>query len=212
MTTLITGSTHGLGYELALEFSKHGHDIIIHGRDVKAAVKLKDEIEANGGGAFTVIGDIRDKRTQENLKWAAEDDIGILINNAAQLSTYKSFEKTTDEEIAEMMDTNLTAVVRVTRDLYPILKKNCGTIININSDLAMKPAAKRSIYCASKWGLKGFTDSLREGARKDKVRVMGVYIWMMRTRSWLFMGKSPKIVARNIYKAYAEGGDDDLVV
>jgi short-subunit dehydrogenase len=123
-----------------------------------------------------VQGDITDSSTLERLAEAAREyDASVLINNAAMLS--KGYPSSFDEkEIDYLLSVNLVSVIKLTGKIYPHLAgRGGGTIININSKSGLNPEERNSVYSASKYGMKGFTDCLRMDARKDNIRVIGVY-------------------------------------
>ncbi|MFC1931531.1 SDR family NAD(P)-dependent oxidoreductase, partial [Chloroflexota bacterium] len=83
-------------------------------------------------------------------------------------------------------------------------------IININSISGMEPNELKSIYCASKWGLRGFTDSFRLEAKNHKVRVLGVYPSRIKTKAHFTFGMETQEVAQKIYAAYKNTEIDEL--
>ena len=97
----------------------------------------------------------------------------------------------------------MIAPIKLTKRLYgSFLEKGYGTIININSLSGLESHEFKSIYCASKWGLRGFTDSLRLEAEKNKVRVLEVYPSRIKTKAFFTSGMEPREVAQKIYDAY----------
>lgn len=175
-TVLITGSSKGLGRSLALQFSKKGYNVIIHGRNKDDLEKVKEEVVSNDVSCDIVVGDISDIKTINQLaKIAKEKNISILINNAAIMS--RDFvQDLKDKEIDEVLNINLSSIIKLTTRIYTfLLEKKSGMIININSTAGIGPSEKHALYSASKYGLKGFTDCLRIEAKKNNVRVLGVY-------------------------------------
>ncbi|MBU4116898.1 MAG: SDR family oxidoreductase [Nanoarchaeota archaeon] len=190
-SVLITGSSKGIGASLALNFSKNNYDIILHGRDEANLKKIQDKILRNGVNCDSIKGDIKSYKTIENLyKIAKKRDISILINNAG-IDHKNSLENTSFKDIENVLKVNLIAPIKLTKKIYPIfLKKNSGIIININSLDSLKIPEYKSIYCASKEGLKGFTDSLRFEAKKEGIRVIGIYIGGVKTDTYARTGKN----------------------
>ena len=175
-TILITGSSKGLGKALALKFSKEKYNIILHGRSKEDLDIVKKEILKNKVSCDVVIGDISDINTIENLKEIARNKrISILINNAAIMSN-GLVENIKDNEVDEVLNINLAAIIKLTRQVYSyFLEKKSGMIINILSTGALNSSEQHSLYCASKYGLRGFTDCLRIEAKQKNIRVLGVY-------------------------------------
>ncbi len=175
-TVLITGASGGLGASLARAFSKKGYSLIITGRDKERLEKTKKEAEKNNVICDAVIGELRDLDTINKLsKLAEERDIDILINNAGVC--YKSdFLDLTNEQISETIRIDLEAPILLARSVFSIfVKKSSGIIVNISSIDGFSPSRQGGAYNAAKYGLKGFTDSLRLEAREKGIRVIGVY-------------------------------------
>jgi len=182
-TILITGSSKGLGEQLARKFSNKGHNIIIHGRDVRKLELIKNELVNKGVGCKIVTGDLTEKETIETLAAVAEsENVDILINNAA-IYKKKLFGETTEKEIRNIFEINLIAPILITRHLFPYFqKKQSGLILNINSFAGKNSGDGESIYCASKHGLRGFSGSLQFDANRAGIRVIEVYIGAMNTQ------------------------------
>lgn len=182
-TVLITGSNRGLGKSLAQIFSEKGYDIILHGRKKKELNQVKKEVLKNNVSCKIVSGDISKRKTINELaKVAKKEDLDILINNAGIMSQ-DFLPEIKDEEIEKVLEVNLSSIIKLTKRIYSFFsKKKSGMIININSTAGMKPSEKRTLYSASKYGLKGFTDCLRLEAKKNNIRVLSVHPGGMQTR------------------------------
>ena len=219
-TVLITGSSRGLGKELALVFAQNNHSIILHGRSKEDLARVKEEVAKTGVNCYPIGGDLRLDKTVEDLyKLAQEKDISVLVNNAgADLRPEDAgpeqklpLNEIVDEQIDEIIGTNLIAPIKLTRRLYTFfLDKGQGTIININSLSGLEPHHFRSLYCASKWGLRGFTDSLRLEAAKHSIRVLEVFPSRIKTKAHFTFGMEPQEVAQKIYAAYENTGINEI--
>ncbi|MCX6707128.1 MAG: SDR family NAD(P)-dependent oxidoreductase [Candidatus Woesearchaeota archaeon] len=179
-SVLITGSSKGLGESLAIIFSRDYQGVILHGRDIQDLQRVRQRIlESNRGKDVLckiVQGDLTDSLTLERLAEAARgNDVSVLINNAAIIS--KGYVSSFDEkEISYLLNVNLVSAIKLTGKIYPHLAaRGGGMIININSKSGLNPEENNSLYSASKYGMKGFTDCLRMDAKKDNIRVIGVY-------------------------------------
>ena len=136
---LITGTSRGLGVYLAEKFISEGHNVLRH----------------NGRDHFD-ISDIDELTLLANL--AIEKKVSVLINNAAIGCPSINFEDYTIEQINHMIDVNLRAPILLSH----ILVNQLNTIININSMVGLEIKKPRTIYSATKWGLRGFSNSLKE--------------------------------------------------
>ena len=214
-STLITGSTRGLGKELALIFAERGHNLIVHGRNQNDGEEVINEIRESTKNEVTpciVYGDIRETFTLHRIQnIAREREITVLINNAG-MGIESPLENTSDTEIDEVLSTNLTATIKLTKRIYTLfLEKKEGVIININSMLGREPKSNKSIYCASKSGLKAFTESLRMEAKEHNIRIMGVYTTRIMTKPEHLYGLEPREVAEKIFDAYTKNIEDLII-
>lgn len=213
-TVLITGASRGFGECLSLVFAQNGFDLVIHGRDKDRLENLKNKIESYSVKCNVVIGDLKeDKTLKEIFNVSKKANVTILINNAAVICPGLPIEKLSFEQIEEMINTNLTALIKLTKLIYELfLEKKSGTIININSFAALEPKKYRTIYSASKWGLRGFSESLKLESKDNGIRVLRVYITKMMTDKSDTFGMDPNEVARKVYKSYIENNIDELKV
>jgi 3-oxoacyl-[acyl-carrier protein] reductase len=160
-TVLITGSSRGLGQALSDIFLYHGHNVIGHSRS---------------------NGDLLEYVTLSKLaQKAIKNDIDVLINNAGIYYDLNLTEMH-DTEIDELIKVNLIAPILLSKYIIPIFhKKNSGLIININSMAGKSGNAGESIYSASKFGLRGFSQSLRREVSKYGIHVISVFVGCMQT-------------------------------
>lgn len=180
---LITGSARGLGKELALKFSGDTFNIIIQDRDKESLFKVRKRIVfPKWANCDAVLGDLReDEIIEELFDLSDKHNLDILINNAGVRSAGK-IKDMKNFDIEEMIKTNLLAPIKLTKALYPIfLKKKSGLIININSIAGKMPNSEEAVYCASKYGLRGFFDSFRFEAAEHNIIVLSIYLGAMNT-------------------------------
>lgn len=203
-SVLITGSSRGLGRELALVFASNGYEIVLHGRDKDRLAELKEHVLGKGVKCFVSVGDLRSAKTVADLfEIARKRHLSVLINNAAVQCPRLPLERISDEEIDRLLTTNLVVPVKLTRKIYSLfLKWKSGTIININSVSGLENQEQRSAYCASKWGLRGFTDTIRLEAKKHNIRVIGVYPSRIKTSPGYSRGMKAPDVAERIFHVY----------
>jgi len=180
MNAVITGASSGLGKALASALSKEGYSILMNGRDGEKLKNASKSIK----NSFALQGDISEKSAREKLFSTAIKKFGkidMLINNAGILIE-GPLDKMDPADTEKVMQTNAIAHMEMCRLFYPHMKKNRkGTIVNIISTTGMVAKENSSVYAASKFAMRGFTDSLRFEANKSNVRVFGVYPGGMRT-------------------------------
>jgi 3-oxoacyl-[acyl-carrier protein] reductase len=181
-TVLITGSSKGLGRSLALVFAANKFNIILNGRDEQRLELVKKIVLENNVNCDVIRGDITSEETRNNLFQMAEKrSLDILINNAG-IYAHKAFQDMNLEEFKRIIDVNLIAPAQLIMKIYPIfLKKKSGVIININSVAGKNPNEMEAAYCASKYGLRGFTRSFQFEANRNHVGLISIYLGAMST-------------------------------
>lgn len=195
-TVLITGSSKGLGASLALVFARNRYDVILHGRDKDRLATMEAGVLVRGQFCDVVRGDITSEKTINQLyRVGAKRDVNILINNAGIYSG-KPFQEMGYIEARDVLDVNLNAPIQLIKKFFPFfLKKKSGLIININSMAGKIPNELEAAYCASKFGLRGFMDSLQNEANRNGVRIINVYPGAMRTPMTEDRPDQPKLIA-----------------
>jgi len=171
---VITGASTGIGKETAGLFAGKGAITIAISRNIEKLQKTKDELEKDGGKLNIYACDVsKDKEVKSLVANIIETygTIDILINNAG-LGYKVPVEDMTVEQFDEMMNTNIKGVFLMTRYVLPYMKaRKEGYIINISSGAGRNGIAGMSGYCASKFALMGFTESVALEAKPFNVRV-----------------------------------------
>lgn len=185
---LITGSSRGLGKELAQAFAEHDYNLILHSkeREVPCVKKNFTYIREHSNDyhvkCVSVKGDLVDIRVTYKLKKEAEEmgGIDVLIVNAGMHESMK-FEEANSGDFTRTLNVNLLAPMVLTKELWLQVKKRNGIILFINSIAGKVGADGEFLYCASKHGLKGFADSIQFDASKAGVKVVSIYLGAMKT-------------------------------
>ena len=169
---VLTGATGGIGRAIALQLAPQCSSLILMGRDTQKLEALKNELSNAAANIQIVSGDLCDDSTSVRLMDAisAQQGINLLINNAG-ISQFKSFEQQSDKDITQLMLTNLISPMLLCKQLLPLLKKEPSQIINIGSIFGYLGFPGFSSYCASKFGLRGFSQSLRRELSDSSVSV-----------------------------------------
>jgi len=158
-TALITGSSAGIGAEIALQLSNCGYDVFLTGRNTERLKNHADKVKAKG----FFVGNLEDISVCKELFSTAEKTLGridILINNAGEY-IWSPVEKTSDESIEKLFKINLQAAYILCKLAVPGMKtRRWGRIINIGSISGSVGEANASLYSASKAGLIGLTKAL----------------------------------------------------
>ncbi len=171
---VITGATSGIGKAAAYEFAKAGSHLILTGRRENRLKALCEELESGYGvQALPYAFDIRDKEACHSFAESVQEmQVDILVNNAGlALGTDPVFELT-EEDADVMIDTNVRALLRLTRLFTPGMKaRNSGHIINISSTAAHEAYAGGVVYCATKHAVRAITESTKKDLHGTNVRV-----------------------------------------
>lgn len=169
---LITGASDGIGRSIALKLSSEGYKLILCGRNKQ---KLSDVAQQCGNNSQILAFDLNDANERNNAT-SQTKGVDILINNAGVWHKLGNLETIDDEKITEVINTNLTSQILLTKALLPSIKnRKNSAVINIISKSGVTAQAGQAVYTASKWGMKGFTDTLREDTSKNKVRIGAIY-------------------------------------
>jgi len=157
-TVLITGTSSGFGKVAAKLFASSGWNVV--------ATMRRPEAETDLGGLSDVLVTRLDVQDRASITEAIEAGIArfgridALINNAG-FGLYGVFEATPREKVREQFDVNVFGVMDVTRAILPHFRKNKGGLImNISSGAGIFTLPMLSLYCASKFALEGFSESL----------------------------------------------------
>jgi NAD(P)-dependent dehydrogenase (short-subunit alcohol dehydrogenase family) len=181
---LITGCSSGFGFLTALRLAVHSK-VYASVRDYKKGEKLLAAAKNRGLNINLVEIDVTKQETiNEAIKNIVETEkrLDILINNAGYgLGGF--FEDLTDEEFQAQMDTNFFGVLRVTRAVLPMMRKQGnGKIINLSSIAGMTGFPGLGAYNASKWSIEGFSESLRYELKPFGIQVILVEPGLYKTK------------------------------
>ena len=172
---VITGASSGIGWHLALQLAQEQVDIVICARREERLIELKDKIEASGGKCFWVAGDVTQPQTRAQLVQTCKAKLGgldILINNAG-IGAMGRFDEANENRMRKIFEVNFFAVADMIRESLGLIKQGSEPIIvNISSVLGHRAAPLKSEYCASKFAIHGFSDSIRAELTKDNIDLL----------------------------------------
>ncbi|HLU20730.1 MAG TPA: 3-oxoacyl-ACP reductase FabG [Pusillimonas sp.] len=159
-TALVTGATRGIGKAIALELAGRGAQVVGTATSQAGAESISEMLAASGGRG--VVLDVNDAPACEALvaELAADGGPHILVNNAGITRDTLAM-RMKDEDWAAVLDTNLTAVFRLSRAvLKTMMKARAGRIINITSIVGSSGNPGQANYAAAKAGVAGMTRAL----------------------------------------------------
>jgi len=180
-TVIVTGSTRGIGKETALLLLQKGLNVIISSRSQQSVDNVIQEIHDKfPSKKENVLGLKCDVSKYSNVKSLVDvsvktfGKIDILVNNAG-IVYFKSIMDTTEEEWNKTIDTNLNGVFLFTKEVLPYMIENkSGVIVNVSSGAGKSGFPNLSAYCASKFGVIGFTESIAKEVADYNVKVMAI--------------------------------------
>ena len=169
---IITGGASGLGKELVKQFIEKGYFVCNIDRDREKMQLLEETYKENYQG---FIGDISDnifvKETVKKISQLGE--IKILINNAGEPS-FKLPTKYEKEDINKCFK-GLEGMILFSTETLKVKEEKNLKIVNIMSSAALRGNKQEAVYCATKWGEKGYTESLKACYKGTSVKIIGVY-------------------------------------
>jgi uncharacterized protein len=192
---LITGASSGFGMDAARLFAEEGCSVVLAARRIDRLQEQAAQIQAQGGEAFAVPVDVANREEIEIMVETVLDlygQIDILFNNAGfgRLAWHENMSSARD--IDTQLDVNLHGVIQVTHAVLPgMLKRRSGHIINMASVAGWVAPPTYTIYSASKFGVRGFTDALRREVQPFGVDVSGIYPGPAKTEFGQHTGNHP---------------------
>jgi short-subunit dehydrogenase len=161
---LITGASGGIGRALAIELARAGAHLVLNARREDMLRTVADEVIAAGGQAVCAAGDVTAKQTRLAALAAAERQFGgldTLVNNAG-VSAWGAFNEAGEDRLRRIMDVNFFALAEMTREALPLLRTgHRPLVVNIGSILGHRGIPLQAEYCASKFAVRGLSESLR---------------------------------------------------
>lgn len=174
---VVTGSSSGIGEEIARRFAEEGAAVVTNGRTQERADTIADRIRNKAGEAVGVEADLRTWEGAQRLIDGAIRAFGgvdFLVNNAG-ISMIVRSDELDPSEWERAIDTNLSGPFFCSRAAFPSMKaRGGGVIVNIGSVAGHVGLPLRAAYCAAKHGLEGLTKSLAIDWADDGIRVLAV--------------------------------------
>ncbi len=170
LKVLITGGSSGIGKATAIELIKKGAKVSITGRDFNKLDTVASQINATPIHLDVSNYDLIATKTSEAIKLM--NGMDILINNAG-IGEFSKLEDINIAQFENVFSTNVFGLSMLTQQVVKLFKKQQrGTVINIGSTAASSGFSSGSVYCASKFALRGLTECWRHELRRDNIRVI----------------------------------------
>ena len=185
-TAVITGASSGVGKSLAIQLSDAGYKVVLAARSEDKLNAIAEEIQKMGGNCLVVPTDVSQPEQINNLKDRTLEygDVFVVINNAG-LGKFCKIEDVTLEDWNRQLDVNLRASFLVSQAfIHGMKQRKKGTLVFMNSVAGKKGYPYSAAYVASKYGMRGLADSLREELREDNIKVISIHPGAVDTPFW----------------------------
>ncbi|WKN43580.1 SDR family oxidoreductase [Tunicatimonas pelagia] len=175
---IVTGASSGIGEATAEKLASHGAKVVLTARREDRLKELKQKIESAGGKALVVTADVTKNEDWKQVVQQAQEvfgDVDVLVNNAG-LMPLSFAKKLKTDEWEKMVDVNIKGVLNGVAAVLPKMMDNKrGHIVNISSVAGRKLFPGGSVYCATKFAVRAFSEGLRnELAPEFNIRVTAI--------------------------------------
>ena len=167
---VITGASSGIGAATARALAADGHRLALLARRADRIEALAEEL---GDGAIAIAADVTDRGSIVAAASRVQDELGgadILVNNAGVM-LLAPFSSDQQAEIRQMVEVNLLGAMTATEVFLDQLRDGGGDLVNISSVAGRTARAGNAVYAATKWGINGWSEALRQELQPD-IRVM----------------------------------------
>ena len=182
----ITGATSGIGLASAKALAGKGYGLVLAARNEEKLAAVKKEIEEEMG--VPVIYYKLDVRNPDEIRAVADRCLReagtprILLNDAGLARGLEPYGETKEEDILQMIDTNIKGLFLMTRAFLPsMLEKNEGHIVNLGSTAGLYAYAGAAVYCATKAAVKTFSDGIRIDVIDSDIKVTTIQPGLVET-------------------------------
>lgn len=192
---IVTGGGSGIGRETSLVLAEAGAAVVVVGRTLRSLEETVEEIHRLGGDTVPARACTADVRCEDELATMVAETvetlghIDILVCSAGLLRAVKAgpkpVAKLTYEEWSEVIQTNLRGTFLSSKSVLPtMIRQRSGDIVHLSSTSGLRGYAYDSAYCSSKFGIIGFSESLREEVRRYGIRVQTLLPGPVDTAIW----------------------------
>ncbi|MEI7559029.1 MAG: SDR family NAD(P)-dependent oxidoreductase [Actinomycetes bacterium] len=204
----VTGASSGIGEATAIALAKAGASVALGARRLDRLEDLAARINADGGTAVAIECNVADEESAHGFVNGAAEQLGrldLLVNNAGVM-LLGPIEGADTNEWRQMIEVNLLGLLYCTQAAMPHLRDGGhGHVVNVSSIAGRSASAGVGVYNATKWGVTGFSEALRQEAAHSKIRVTCVEPGLVATE---LQGhnKNP-VVIQTLDKMIADIGD-----
>lgn len=175
---VITGAGSGIGRALSLALAKEGASLALADINPETLAAVVEEVKAAGApSVYQQTLDVADESAWGAFAESVKAEVGMadMVFNNAGVARMGRFEHTSSDAFSQLMDVNFWGVVYGTRAFLPQIKLRQGSFINISSLFGLIGVPGNAHYCASKFGVRGFNESIRQEFGEFGVHVASVH-------------------------------------
>ena len=212
---LITGASSGIGAACARKFAQNGYTLLLNARSNDKLQSIKTDLQSSYGVDVVLLPfDVRDRQAAANAIQSLPEEyqsIDVLVNNAGlALGIDKEYEGS-EENYDTMIDTNITALLMITRLIVPgMVARGKGHIINIGSVAGDAAYPGGSVYCATKAAVKVLSDGLRMDLVDTPLRVTNIKPGLVETNFSVTRFAGDKERADKVYQGIKPLTGEDI--
>lgn len=204
-TILVTGASSGIGAAMARLFAREGARLVLCARRLDRLERMAEEIRAAHDADILVHAiDVRDRKAVEGLLQRLPEawrEVDVLVNNAGLSRGLEPFPKNDPEDWDEMIATNISGLLHMTRQVLPgMVARRRGDIVNIGSTSSHEVYPNGAVYCATKHAVDAISRGLRMDLVDSPVRVIQISPGMTETEFSLVRFKGDKARAEKVYE------------
>ena len=196
--SVISGGTSGLGLEIASFLIKSGKDVLILGKNSNKLADASSRLKKTSKNSLTEsmicnVGIEEDIKKVCKFLTTNSFEVEYLFNNAG-MGLFTKAHNSTSALIDTVFEANLKGMILLTSEILRLTPEEQElTIVNIMSTSALFGRAEETIYCAAKWGARGYTEALRTELKGAKRNIIAVYPGGMKTDFWNIPGQNRDI-------------------
>jgi short-subunit dehydrogenase len=196
--SVISGGTSGLGLEIASFLIKSGKDVLILGKNSNKLADASSRLKKTSKNSLTEsmicnVGIEEDIKKVGKFLTTNSFEVEYLFNNAG-MGLFTKAHNSTSALIDTVFEANLKGMILLTSEILRLTPEEQElTIVNIMSTSALFGRAEETIYCAAKWGARGYTEALRTELKGAKRNIIAVYPGGMKTDFWNIPGQNRDI-------------------
>jgi short-subunit dehydrogenase len=172
---ILTGASSGIGRELTIQLCRRGASVLATARRLERLQELEHVCHTLPGKIYILAGDLTCEKHRQAIVDATESrwyGLDCLINNAGA-GAIGRFDDATSDRLRKVMEIDFFAPVELTRLCLPLLERGIRpAILNIGSVLSHRAVPNKSEYCAAKFAMRGWAESLRVELAQKKIEVL----------------------------------------